>query len=70
METIRYAFTTDKTAIAIPSQLTTLFQSKEEALTALQNEIENMAIHEDDVQNWELVEMNICITQNAITKYR
>ena len=45
------------------------FPNQQEACNYLQEQIENMKIHEDLVQNWELVRVIQDVIPNAITKY-
>lgn len=45
------------------------FPSADDALTYLQNQIENQKIHEDLVQKWELVRVIQDVIPNAIAKY-
>ena len=45
------------------------FPNQQEACNYLQERIENMTIHEDLVQNWELVRVIQDVIPNAISKY-
>ena len=45
------------------------FPNQQEACNYLQEQIENMKIHEDLVQNWELVRVIQDVIPNAISKY-
>ena len=45
------------------------FPCADDALTYLQNQIENQKINEDVVQNWELVRVVQDVVPNAIAKY-
>lgn len=45
------------------------FPSEQSALDYLQTQIEDMKIHEDWVQNWELVRVIQDVVPNAIAKY-
>lgn len=67
---VRYAFVTNSDALSTPKELSAMFHTQQEALYALQDAIENMAISEDDVQNWELVRMALDVIPNAITKFQ
>lgn len=46
------------------------FTSDQEALNYLQSQIEDQHIHEDNVQNWELVKVIQDVIPNAIKKYQ
>ena len=45
------------------------FPNQQEAWNYLQEQIENMKIHEDLVQNWELVRVIQDVVPNVLAKY-